>query len=356
MLDEALAPAPTPPGARACPPAPAAPGDAAGGPRPRPGRRRRGAEPADPVPVAATDPLYILYTSGTTGRPKGVVRDNGGHAVALRWSMATIFGISRATCSGPPPTSGWVVGHSYIVYAPLLTGATTVLYEGKPVGTPDAGAFWRVIEQHRVNVPLHRAHRHPGDQTAGPRRRADRRSTTCPPCGRCSWPASARPGDLRDWAGEQLGVPVIDNWWQTETGWPIAASPRGLETLPIKPGSPSVPVPGYEVRGRPRDGADVPAGRERLDRDPAAAAAGLPAHVVGRRRAATCVVPVGVPRLLPHRRRRPLRRRRLPLRDGPHRRHHQRGRAPAVHRRDGGGAGRASGCRRVRGDRRAATR
>ena len=144
------------------------------------------------------------------------------------------------------------------------------------------------------------------------------------------------------WAGELLGVPVVDNWWQTETGWPIAASPRGLEELPIKAGSPSVPVPGYRVRVVDGAGDDVPAGRGRLDRDPAAAAARLPAHPVGRRRAVRALVPVGVPRQLPDRRRRPVRRRRLPVRDGPHRRRDQRGRAPAVHRRDGGGAGRAT--------------
>jgi propionyl-CoA synthetase len=220
-----------------------------------------GAEPADCVPVRATDPLYILYTSGTTGRPKGVVRDNGGHAVALRCSMEKIFGVRPGEVFWAASDVGWVVGHSYIVYGPLLLGATTVLYEGKPVGTPDAGAFWRVAEQHRVAVMF----------TAPTAIRAVRKED---PEGkllagrdvsalRLLFLAGERL-DTRtyEWAGDLLGIPVIDNWWQTETGWPIAASPRGLEGLPTRPGSPSVPMPGYRIRVVGADGVDVAPGEE----------------------------------------------------------------------------------------------
>ncbi|MBO3743795.1 AMP-binding protein [Actinoplanes flavus] len=220
-----------------------------------------GAEPADCVPVAATDPLYILYTSGTTGRPKGVVRDNGGHAVALRWSMEKIFGVRPGEVFWAASDVGWVVGHSYIVYGPLLTGATTILYEGKPVGTPDAGAFWRVVEQHRISAMF----------TAPTAIRAVRKED---PDGKLL--AGRDVSSLRslflagerldtrtyEWAGDLLGIPVVDNWWQTETGWPIAASPRGLEDLPTRPGSPSVPMPGYRVRVVGPDGTDVPPGAE----------------------------------------------------------------------------------------------
>ncbi|MFI0796910.1 propionyl-CoA synthetase [Micromonospora rubida] len=218
-----------------------------------------GAEPADCVPVAATDPLYVLYTSGTTGRPKGVVRDNGGHAVALRWSMTNVFGIGPGDVFWAASDVGWVVGHSYIVYGPLLTGATTVLYEGKPVGTPDAGAFWRVVSQHRVAALF----------TAPTAIRAIRRQD---PDGtrigrydlsslRTLFLAGERlDPDTFAWAGARLRVPVVDNWWQTETGWPVAANPRGLEPLPIKAGSPSVPVPGYDVRVVDPRGVEVPAG------------------------------------------------------------------------------------------------
>jgi len=206
-----------------------------------------GAEPTGCVPVAATDPLYILYTSGTTARPKGVVRDNGGHAVALRWSMENIYDTAPGDVFWAASDVGWVVGHSYIVYAPLLAGCTTVLYEGKPVGTPDAGAFWRVIAEHHVKTLF----------TAPTAFRAIKKED---PAG-----ALARQHDLSGfrylflagerldpetyrWAGELLGIPVIDHWWQTETGWPIAADLMGLEPMATKPGSPTVPVPGYDVR------------------------------------------------------------------------------------------------------------
>ncbi|MEV7623203.1 propionyl-CoA synthetase [Actinoplanes sp. NPDC089786] len=217
--------------------------------------------PVDCVPVAATDPLYLLYTSGTTGRPKGVVRDNGGHAVALRYSMKAVFAAGPGDVFWAASDVGWVVGHSYIVYAPLLTGATTVLYEGKPVGTPDASAFWRVVAQHGVTVMF----------TAPTAIRAIKKED---PEGtllggydlstlKCLFLAGERlDPETYAWAGARLGVPVIDNWWQTETGWPIAAGPRGLEELPTRAGSPSFPVPGYRVRVVDGSGEDVPAGAD----------------------------------------------------------------------------------------------
>ena len=219
------------------------------------------ATPVDCVEVAATDPLYVLYTSGTTGRPKGIVRDNGGHAVALRWSMENIFGIGPGDVWFTASDVGWVVGHSYIVYAPLLTGATSVLYEGKPVGTPDASAFWRVIDDYGVKAMF----------TAPTAYRAIKRDD---PDGllmrghdltslRTVFLAGERlDPDTYEWASAHLGVPVIDNWWQTETGWPIAANLRGLEPLPVKPGSPSVPVPGYAVEVLDEHGSPAPRGTE----------------------------------------------------------------------------------------------
>jgi propionyl-CoA synthetase len=221
------------------------------------------ADPVDPVPVEATDPLYVLYTSGTTGRPRGVVRDNGGHAVALRWSMTNVFGIRPGEGWWAASDIGWVVGHSYIVYAPLLTGATTVLYEGKPVGTPDAGAFWRVASEHRVA----------GMFTAPTALRAIRRED---PDGQrihdhdlSGLRALFLAGERLDpqtyqWASTHLGIPVIDNWWQTETGWPICANPQGMTgpPMPVKPGSPTRPMPGYDVRVLSADGAALPAGEE----------------------------------------------------------------------------------------------
>ena len=218
------------------------------------------AEPQECVPVAATDPLYILYTSGTTGQPKGIVRDNGGHAVALYWSMHAIYGIEAGDVYWAASDVGWVVGHSYIVYAPLLAGATTVLFEGKPVGTPDAGTFWRVIEKHRVKVMF----------TAPTALRAIRRDD---PAGRLiaahdtsSMEALFLAGERSDpetlnWAASQLGRPVIDHWWQTETGWAITANPLGLGLFPIRPGSASKPVPGWDVRVLDDDGKAAAADR-----------------------------------------------------------------------------------------------
>src|SRR5262244_139334 len=206
-----------------------------------------GAKPADCVPVAATDPLYILYTSGTTGHPKGVVRDNGSHAVALRWSMEHIYGAKPGEVYWAASDVGWVVGHSYIVYAPLLAGCTTVLYEGKPVGTPDAGAFWRVVAEHKVKTLF----------TAPTAFRAIKKED---PAGELAKPydlAGFRylflAGERCDpdtllWAQDRLKVPVIDHWWQTETGWPIAANCMGLGLSTIKPGSACRAVPGYDVR------------------------------------------------------------------------------------------------------------
>ncbi len=203
-------------------------------------------QPAGCVEVEATDPLYILYTSGTTGKPKGIVRDQGGHAVALAYSMRTIYDIGPGDVMFTASDIGWVVGHSYIVYAPLLVGATTVLYEGKPVGTPDAAAFWRVVAEHRVKAMFTaptaiRAIRKVDPDGA---LMADHDLTSL----RTLFLAGERlDPDTYAWAGERLGVPVIDHWWQTETGWAIAANPRGLEPLPIKAGSPTVAVPGYEL-------------------------------------------------------------------------------------------------------------
>lgn len=205
------------------------------------------AEPADCVPVAATDPLYILYTSGTTGIPKGVVRDNGGHAVAMKWTMKNIYNVDPGDVFWAASDVGWVVGHSYIVYAPLLHGATTVMFEGKPIGTPDPGAFWRVISEHGVKVMF----------TAPTAFRAIKREDPNAEylkkydmsCFESLFLAGERcDPDTLAWAENQLKVPVIDHWWQTETGWGIAANCLGIEALPVKPGSPTVCVPGYDVR------------------------------------------------------------------------------------------------------------
>ena len=217
------------------------------------------AEPHECVPVAATDPLYILYTSGTTGEPKGVVRDNGGHLVALNWSMKNIYGVDPGEAFWSASDVGWVVGHSYIVYAPLIHGNTTILYEGKPVGTPDAGVFWRVIAQHKVAAMF----------TAPTAFRAIKRED---PTGkligeydlsafRTLFLAGERldPATL-EWAEKHLKVPVIDHWWQTETGWSICANYAGLGLLPVKHGSPTKPAPGWDVRVLSEDQKPVGSG------------------------------------------------------------------------------------------------
>ncbi|MCE1177946.1 MAG: propionyl-CoA synthetase [Micrococcales bacterium] len=219
------------------------------------------AQPVDCVEVDATDPLYILYTSGTTGRPKGIVRDNGGHAVALRWSMENIYDVKPGEVMFTASDVGWVVGHSYIVYAPLLTGATTIVYEGKPVGTPDASAFWRIVNDYKA-VALFTAptafRAIKREDAAGTKKEGFDLSSM-----RNLFLAGERlDPDTYQWASDQLGIPVVDNWWQTETGWPIAANLRGLEPMPIKAGSPSVSVPGYEVHVLDETGAECDRGNE----------------------------------------------------------------------------------------------
>ncbi|GAA1426297.1 propionyl-CoA synthetase [Microlunatus lacustris] len=218
-------------------------------------------QPAGCAELAATDPLYILYTSGTTGKPKGIVRDHGGHAVALAYSMRAVYDVGPGDVVFTASDVGWVVGHSYIVYAPLLVGATTVLYEGKPVGTPDAGSFWRVVSEHRATVLF------TAPTAIRAIRRVDPDGSLVRRFDLSSLETLFLAGERLDpdtfrWAGEQLGVPVVDHWWQTETGWPIVANPRGLEPLPIKPGSPSVPVPGYDVAALGPDGTVLPPEQE----------------------------------------------------------------------------------------------
>ena len=211
------------------------------------------------ISVAATDPLYVLYTSGTTGEPKGVVRDNGGHMVALKWSMHAVYGIKPGEVWWAASDVGWVVGHSYIVYAPLLHGATSILFEGKPVGTPDAGTFWRIISEHKVNALF----------TAPTAFRAIKKED---PQGKLiaeydisSLRTLFLAGERADpptiqWAEQKLNVPVIDHWWQTETGWTIAGNPIGLGQLPVKYGSPTVPMPGYEMQVLDDEGNPVETG------------------------------------------------------------------------------------------------
>ncbi len=217
------------------------------------------ASPADCVTVDATDPLYILYTSGTTGIPKGIVRDNGGHAVALYWSMANIYGLKPGEVFWTASDVGWVVGHSYIVYAPLIYGCTSLLYEGKPVGTPDAGAFWRVIAQHGVAVLFTAPTAFRAIKREDPEGELIRRYDLG------KFRALFLAGERADpptveWAERQLAVPVIDHWWQTETGWPITANCIGLEKLPVKYGSSTKPVPGWDLRVLATDGHELKRG------------------------------------------------------------------------------------------------
>jgi propionyl-CoA synthetase len=219
------------------------------------------AAPVDCVAVAGDHPLYILYTSGTTGKPKGVVRDNGGHAVALRWSLPNIYDTHPGEVYWAASDVGWVVGHSYIVYAPLLTGCTTIMYEGKPVGTPDAGAFWRVIAEHGVSALFTAPTAFRAIKKEDPKGDALRdhdlsHFQTLFLAGERLDPDTYR------WASDLLSVPVIDHWWQTETGWPIVASPMGIERRPIKPGSSSMPVPGWQVQVLDPDGRPQPPGDE----------------------------------------------------------------------------------------------
>lgn len=217
------------------------------------------AQPVDCVPVAATDPLYILYTSGTTGVPKGVVRDNGGHLVALKWSMRHVYGVEPGEVFWAASDLGWAVGHSYIVYGPLFHGCTTVLYEGKPVGTPDPGAFWRVISEHKVRTlftaptAFRAIRREDPDGEHTSRYDLDHFRTLFLAGERCD-------SSTLLWAERQLGVPVIDHWWQTETGWPAGATCVGLGATRVKPGSCGRPVPGYDVQMLGDDGLEVPAG------------------------------------------------------------------------------------------------
>jgi propionyl-CoA synthetase len=217
--------------------------------------------PVPATPVGASDPLYILYTSGTTGQPKGVVRDNAGHAVVLKWTMANLYNTQPGETFWAASDIGWQVGHSYIAYGPLLHGATAVLFEGKPVGTPDAGTFWRVISDHRVVVLF----------TAPTALRAIRREDPEGvfvkkydlSCLRALFLAGERTDpETLAWAREHLGVPVIDHWWQTETGWPIAGNPLGVEQLPIKPGSTAIALPGWDVRCVDDGNHEIPRGTQ----------------------------------------------------------------------------------------------
>ncbi|HNQ28794.1 MAG: Acetyl-coenzyme A synthetase [Methanoregulaceae archaeon PtaB.Bin009] len=217
------------------------------------------ASPAECVPVQATDPLYILYTSGTTGIPKGVVRDNGGHLAALLWSMRYLYGLSPGEVFWAASDVGWVVGHSYIVYGPLAYGSTSILYEGKSVGTPDPGAFWRVASQHGVNVlfcaptALRAIKREDPGGKYLERHDLSRMRTLFLAGERCD-------PDTLAWAKARLSIPVIDHWWQTETGWAIGANPVGLTMLPVKPGSCTRAMPGFDVRVLDDRGIETPVG------------------------------------------------------------------------------------------------
>ncbi len=217
------------------------------------------AEPHDCVPVAATDPLYILYTSGTTGQPKGVVRDNGGHVVALKWTMKNIYNIDAGDVYWAASDVGWVVGHSYIIYAPLFKGCTTIVFEGKPVGTPDAGVFWRVISEHKVKTMF------TAPTAFRAIKREDPNAEMTKQYDLSNFKALFLAGERLDpdtlhWAEKHLNIPVIDHWWQTETGWAICANPIGIHHFPVKEGSPTKPAPGWDVQVLDAENQPVKAG------------------------------------------------------------------------------------------------
>ena len=217
------------------------------------------AQPHDCVPVAATDPLYILYTSGTTGQPKGVVRDNGGHVVALKWSMKNIYNVDAGDVYWAASDVGWVVGHSYIVYGPLFKGCTTILFEGKPVGTPDAGVFWRVIADHKVKTMF------TAPTAFRAIKREDPNAELMKKYDLSNFKALFLAGERTDpntlhWAEDSLKVPVVDHWWQTETGWAICANCLGLHEFPVKEGSPTKPAPGWNLQVVDANNQQVAAG------------------------------------------------------------------------------------------------
>ena len=258
------------------------------------------AEPVEPVPVAATDPLYVLYTSGTTGTPKGIVRDNGGHAVALLWSMRHIYDMHPGDVFWAASDVGWVVGHSYIVYGPLLLGATTVLYEGKPVGTPDPGAFWRVAAEHQREGPLHGADGDPGDPEGRPGRRAPR--SIRPVRAEVSLPRRGAAGPRHLPLGvAEAGHSSRRSLVADRDGVGDRRQPDGGGGAAVQSGSPTVPMPGYDVHILHADGDPCEPGEEGVVCLETAVAAGHVADAVGRRRPLSGVLSVRAPRLLPHR-------------------------------------------------------